>query len=174
MSKYAAKLSAKDGAAYDDFGFCQAGSNCISSDGSTVLVGAPQDNFSTGTATGPGKAYIFVKPQKGWKTTSAFTAKLTASDGATGDLLGWSAAISNNTALVGAVGANGEAYIFSKPKAGWKTTSKFAAKLIASDGAPGDAFGFCVSISGNTAVIGAVNHPYSSGAGPGAAYVFGP
>jgi len=176
-SKFTAQLSAKDGAAYDDFGFCQAGSNCISSDGTTVLVGAPQQDFSTGTATGPGKAYIFVKPASGWKTTTAFNAGLTASDGVTGDAFGWSAAITSDTALVGAVAGNGgtgEAYVFSKPKAGWKTTSKFAAKLVASDGDSGDGFGFTVSISGNTAVVGALNHPSSGGAGPGAAYVFGP
>ena len=176
-SKYAARLSAKDGAAYDDFGFCQAGSNCISTDGSTVLVAAPQFNFSTGQGTGPGKAYIFEKAASGWKTTATFNAKLTAYDGVTGDALGWSAAITSNTAVVGAVAANGStgaAYVFSKPKAGWKTTSKFAAKLAASDGDPGDGFGFTVSISGNTAVVGALNHPYGSVAGPGAAYVFGP
>lgn len=176
-SKYAAKLSAKDGAANDDFGFCQAGSACISSDGKTVLAGAPQFIFSSGTGAGPGKAYVFLKPATGWKTTGKFNAELTASDGVTGDALGWSAAITSNTALVGAVvgnGGTGAAYVFSKPKAGWKTTSKFAAKLVASDGLSGDAFGFCVSISGNTAVVGALNHPAGSSAGPGAAYVFGP
>jgi trimeric autotransporter adhesin len=176
-SKYAAKLSAKDGAAYDDFGFCQAGSSCISSDGTTVLVGAPQYNFSTGTGTGPGKAYVFVKPTTGWKTTATFNAELTASDGVTGDALGWSAAITSNSAAVGAVGSNGGAgavYAYSKPKAGWKTTSKFAAKLVASDGDPGDGFGFIVSISGNTIAVGAPGHPYNGSAGPGAAYVFGP
>ena len=136
-SKYAAKLSAKDGAANDDFGFCQAGSSCISSDGTTVLAGAPQYIFSSGTGAGPGKAYVFVKPATGWKTTENFNAELTASDGVIGDALGWSAAITSNTALVGAVvgdGGTGAAYVFSKPKAGWKTTSKFAAKLVASDG----------------------------------------
>jgi hypothetical protein len=176
-SKYAAKLSAKDGAAYDDFGFCQAGSSCISIDGTTVLVGAPQYNFSTGTGTGPGKAYVFVKPPAGWKTTATFNAELTASNGVTGDALGWSIAITSNTAVVGAVAGNGgtgAAYVYSKPKAGWKTTPNFTAELLASDGAPGDGFGFCASISGNTAVIGAVDHLYSGGAGPGAAYVFGP
>jgi|HubBroStandDraft_6_1064221.scaffolds.fasta_scaffold33456_3 hypothetical protein len=176
-SKFAAKLSAKGGAAYDDFGFCQAGSSCISSDGTTVLAGALQYNFSTGKGTGPGKAYIFVKPATGWKTTSVFNAKLTAGGGVTGDVLGWSAAISANTAVVGAVvgnGGTGAAYVFNKPKTGWKTTSKFAAELTASDGDIGDAFAFSLSISGGTIAVGALNHPDSSIAGPGAAYVFGP
>jgi hypothetical protein len=142
-----------------------------------VLVGAPQQDLSTGTATGPGKAYIFVKPTEGWKTTSAYTAELTAAGGKAGDGLGWSAAIGANTAVVGAVvgnGGAGAAYVFNKPKTGWKTTSKFAAELTASDGYIGDAFAFSVSISGSTIAVGALNHPGSSIAGPGAAYVFGP
>ncbi len=176
-SKFAAKLSAKNGAAYDDFGFCQAGSACISSDGTTVLATALQENFSTGTFTGPGKAYVFVKPAGGWKTTSKFNAELTASDGQMGDAFGWSAAITGNTAVVGAVignGGTGAAYVFNKPKAGWKTTSKFAAKLTPSDGDIGDAFAFSVSISGSTVAVGSINHPAGSTNGPGAAYVFGP
>jgi hypothetical protein len=48
--------------------------------GTTVLVGAPQLNFSTGKPTGPGKAYIFVKPVGGWKTTPKFDSELTATD----------------------------------------------------------------------------------------------
>jgi len=170
-SKAQAKLTASDGAKGDLFGFCQAGSACISSDGKTVLAGAPYaDNLQ-------GKAYIFVQTAGGWKTTSKFNAKLTASDGKAGDVLGWSAAITSNTAVIGAVAGNGgtgAAYVFSKPKAGWKTTSKFAAKLIPSDGDIGDAFAFSVSISGNTAAVGAINHPSGSTNGPGAAYVFGP
>jgi hypothetical protein len=176
-SRFTAKLSARNGAAYDDFGFCQAGSTCITSDGTTVLVGAPQLNFSTGTPTGPGKAYIFVKPPGGWKSTPKFDAELTATDEKTDDLLGWSAAITGNTAVVGAIvgnGGTGAAYVFSKPKAGWKSTSKFAAKLIPSDGDVGDGFAFSVSISGSTIAVGAVNHPDGASAGPGAAYVFGP
>ena len=175
-SKFAAKLSAKDGAAFDDFGFCQAGSACISSDGTTVLVGAPQLNFSTGKTTGPGKAYVFVKPSAGWKTTATFNAKLTASDGQTGDVLGWSAVVSGNKAVVGSVvgnGGTGAAYVFTKPKTGWKTTSKFAAKLVASDGEIGDGFAFSVSVSGNTVAVGSVSHAIG-GSAPGAGYVFGP
>lgn len=172
-SNFTAKLSAKGGAANDDFGFCQAGSNCISGDGTTVLVGAPQVKFPTGKGTGPGKAYIFIKPASGWKTTSAFSAKLTASGGKTGDAMGWSAAISSNLALLGAVGGNA-AYVFTKPKTGWATTSKFTAKLVGSDVSAHAGFGFAVSVSGSTAVAGAVSQPYGSGPGPGAVYVFGP
>ena len=41
-------------------------------------------------------------------------------------------------------------------------------KLLASDGATGDHFGYAVSVSGNTAVVGA----YNKDSGRGAAYVY--
>jgi hypothetical protein len=176
-SKFKAKLTASDGAVGDFFGFCQAGSVCISSDGTTVLAGAPQLGSTTGP-TGPGKAYVFVRPESGWATTSEFQAELTASDGQIGDAFGWSAAIRDNSAVVGAVnggsGRTGAAYLFVKPLSGWETTSTFNASLIPSDGVIGDAFAFSVGISGNTVVAGAINHPSGSNPGPGAAYVFGP
>lgn len=170
-SKFKAVLTASDGVTGDQFGFCQAGSACISSDGTTVLAGAPFANRAQG------KAYVFVQPKGGWKTTANFNAELTPSDGKAGDVLGWSAAITSNTAVVGAVvgnGGTGAAYVFNKPKTGWKTTSKFTAELTASNGNIGDAFAFSVSISESTIAVGALNHPDSSIAGPGAAYVFGP
>lgn len=162
-----AKLTAKDGVSGDLFGFCQVGSSCISSDGTTVLAGAPYANSFAG------KGYVFVEPAAGWATTSKFNAELTLSDGQA-DFLGWSAAITDNTAVVGAVvgnGGTGAAYVFTKPKNGWKTTSKFKAELTASDGTSGDAFAFSLGISGNTIVVGSINA--TGGAGPGAAYVFG-
>jgi hypothetical protein len=169
-SKFKAKLTASDGVTGDLFGFCQAGSSCISSDGKTVLAGAP---YANGTE---GKAYIFVEPTTGWATTSAFNAELTLSDGQT-DYLGWSAAITDTTAVVGAIGENsftGAAYIFDKPASGWVTTSTPNFSLIPSDGVIGDVFAFSVGISGNTVAVGAINHTAGSTNGPGAAYVFGP
>ena len=88
------------------------------------------------------------------------TAKLTASDGAAGDQLGWSVAISGNTVVVGAFGATigsnaeqGAAYVFVKAGATWTTMTE-TAKLTASDGAAGDRLGFSVGISGDTVVAG--------------------
>jgi FG-GAP repeat len=132
-----------------------------------VLSAAPQ---ISATSTGAGKAYIFVKPASGWKTTSHFTAELTASDGNPGDAFGWSPALTSNRAVIGAVGANA-AYIFSKPKSGWKTTSHFNAKLTPADGSKG-AFGFSTAISGSTIVVGALGSPRNGG--PGATFVFAP
>ncbi len=46
------------------------------------------------------------------------------------------------------------------------------AELIASDGAANDNFGYSVSVSGSTALIGAPNHTVNGHADQGAAYVF--
>jgi hypothetical protein len=163
-SKAQAKLTASDGVSGDWFGFCQAGSTCLSGDGTTVLATAPAANSFAG------KGYVYVEPPGGWATTSKFDAELTPSDGQT-ILLGWSAAITDGTAVLGAVaGSNGgAAYVVTKPKSGWKTTSKFEAELIPGDGFNGDDFAFSVGISGNTIVVGAP----TGGSGAGTAYVFG-
>ena len=177
-SKFKAKLTASDGQASDFFGFCNFGGRCLSADGKTLIVAAPQGD-SAGS-TGPGKAYIFLEPSKGWKTTSHFTAKLTASDGVTGDNFGFSASISETGALavIGAEFANtsqGAAYVYGKPKSGWKTTSKFTAKLTASDGRPYSFFSYGgAAVSGNTVAVGAAGTKVGTNKDQGAAYVFGP
>ena len=102
-------------------------------------------------------------------------AKLLASDGADGDLFGIAAAVSPDTAVVGAyldddTGSNfGSAYVFVRSGTTWTQQ----AKLVASDGAVDDQFGFSVAVSGDTAVVGA---PFDddSGSSSGSAYVFGP
>lgn len=87
---------------------------------------------------------------------------------------GESVALSNdgNTLVVGAPGANdinnaqGAAYIFTRSGGSWVSPYK----LVASDGATGDYFGFSVSISadGNTILVGA---PYKSSE-RGSAYIY--
>ena len=97
-------------------------------------------------------------------------AKLTAGDGASGDLFGFAVAISNSnsTAIVGAFGkgpgGTGAAYAFVRSGTRWSQQ----AELKASDGAPSDQFGTSVAISGSTAVVGA----YRKDSGAGAAYIF--
>jgi trimeric autotransporter adhesin len=173
-----AELTASDGEAGDFFGFCNFGGGCISANGKTAIIGAPQGGCCG--STGPGKAYVFIEPGEGWATTSQFTAELTASDGATGDNFGFSAAISANgsTVVIGAEAANtwqGAAYVFAKPKSGWETTSKFEAKLTASDGKPYSFFSYGgAAISGKTVAVGAAGAAVGSNADQGAAYVFGP
>ena len=61
----------------------------------------------------------------------------------------------------------GAAYIFERNGSSWNQV----AKLIASDGAPGDYFGYSVSISGNYAIVGAYNED-DNGTHSGSAYIF--
>jgi hypothetical protein len=85
------------------------------------------------------------------------TDKLLASDGAANDYFGWSVAITGDTAVIGAWGdadsgyGTGSAYVFRYDGASWVQQ----AKLLASDGEANDWFGISVSISGDTALIGA-------------------
>ncbi len=85
-----AKLTAGDGAAYDNFGYSVALS------GDTALVGAYGDD-------GNGSAYVFTRFGIAWNQQ----AKLIAADGAAGDYFGVSVALSGETALVGASGDDG-------------------------------------------------------------------
>jgi uncharacterized protein (DUF2345 family) len=158
-----AKLTASDGAVSDGFGFSVAIS------GDTVVVGAPGKNSFQGAA------YVFVKPIGGWNGNLTQTAKLTASDGLTFDLFGYSVAISGDTVVVGARsknGSRGAAYVFVKPSSGWSGNLTETAKLTASDGAVADEFGFSVAISGDTVVVGAPFADISPNSNQGTAYVF--
>ncbi|HEY6273748.1 MAG TPA: FG-GAP repeat protein, partial [Terriglobales bacterium] len=159
-----AELTASDGASSDDFGASAAIS------GDTVVVGAPEGYPEV---SGPGAIYIFVRPSNGWANMTQ-TAKLTASDGVTGDLLGSSVSIDGGTIVAGApnaaVGSNqlqGAVYLFVEPAGGWVDMTE-TAKLTASDGAYQDNLGLSTSISGNTVVAGAPGANSLSGA----AYVF--
>ncbi len=83
--------------------------------------------------------------------------KITGSDGAAEDLFGVSVSISGDYAVVGAYidddngDSSGSAYVFKRTGTSWAQE----AKLLPSDGAAGDNFGFSVSISGDYAVVGA-------------------
>ena len=103
--------------------------------------------------------------------------ELLASDRATNDVFGISVALSadGNTALIGAYNKsdslptattqNGAAYVFVRSGTSWTQQQK----LLASDKATNDWFGYSVALSadGNTALIGANNKSDN-----GAAYVF--
>ncbi len=170
-SVFDAKLTASDGAAGDMLGGLGKPFPDVGISGDTVVVGTASAQI--GSNSSQGAAYVFVKPATGWAATSMFNAKLTASDGQAGDLFGYTVAINGDTVVVASsVFTPGFAYVFFKPATGWATTSTFDAKLTASDGAPGDAFGVA-SISGDTAVIGAEFANIGTNALQGAAYVFG-
>jgi hypothetical protein len=151
------KLLALDGTARDQFGMT------VSLSGDTALIGAPQDddngNFS-------GSAYVFTHNGTTWTQQQ----KLLASDGAPSDGFGFSVSIVGDTALIGAPGNcdNGSVYVFTRTGATWTQQQK----LLASDGAAGDWLGFSVSLSGDTALIGAWRNDGNGSWWSGSAYVF--
>jgi len=163
------KLLASDGTAFDSFGL----SVSISND--TALVGS---YFHKVGANGlQGAAYVFER-NAGGSNNWGESKILTASDGAVADEFGWSVAISNDTAVVGAinakVGANfqqGKAHVFERNRGGANNWGE-AKRLVASDGAAVDDFGIRVAISGNTVVVGAFFHDVSGKENQGSAYVY--
>ena len=101
-------------------------------------------------------------------TTFDEISKLTASDAAQNDKLGWAVSVSGNIAVVGAPndGAEvGAAYVFDV------NTGNELFKLTASDWANFDEFGYSVAVTGNRAVIGA-RYDDDHGMQSGSAYVF--
>ena len=158
-----AKLLAGDGQPFDQFG------SAVSIVGDTALVGA---YFATVDGTfAQGAAYVFIRTGQTWSQQ----ARLLAGDGAEGDLLGLSVALSGDTALVGAygddIGSNvdqGSAYVFIRAGSTWTQQ----AKMVADDGAASDRFGSSVALDGDTALLGALFHDTGGDANRGAAYVF--
>jgi hypothetical protein len=98
---------------------------------------------------------------------------MTANDAASGDAFGSAVAISRDTLVAGAYGADGftgSAYIFERNQDGTDRWGQVG-KLTADDAAGGDFFGWSVSISGNTTAVGA---PFDDdgGGSSGSTYVF--
>lgn len=153
------KLLAADNAAGDHFGYS------VALDGGTALIGAPYDDDQ-------GSAYVFVRAADGtWRQQ----AKLTAGDGAAEDSFGYSVAVADGAAVIGAPydddqgNSSGSAYVFVRAADG---TWSRQAKLAASDGAAEDSLGFSVALDGGTAVIGAKNCDPATFLCSGSAYVF--
>ena len=137
--------------------------------GDTLVVGAPRADTAGGLEAG--KCYVFVRSGATWAQQQV----LTAADGAFSDWLGVSVSLSADTVLAGtysndnAGGVNaGAAYVFLRSGTTWTQQQK----LLASDGAAEDFFGLSVSVSGDTALIGAWGDDNGWGPNAGAAYVF--
>jgi len=95
--------------------------------------------------------------------------KVTAGDAATGDSFGWSVSISEDTAIIGAIGdddSTGSAYIFKKKGSNWLQQGK----LVPNDGAPNENFGVSVSVDGGTAIVGSWLN--NNGFNTGSAYIY--
>jgi FG-GAP repeat len=104
--------------------------------------------------------------------------ELTASHGLRGEELGESVAVSGNTIVVGTPNyvlaatntEQGAAYVFTRSASGWAHAR--VARLTAARGQSEELFGACVSVSGDTIVVGAPFREVGGHAGQGAAYVF--
>ncbi len=156
-------LTANDGRADDHLGWSVALS------GTTALVGAPVDDV--GTQVDQGSAYIFVQNGNLWGQQ----ARLTAADGLAQHYFGVSVALSGYTALVGEYNdlifsnmGQGSAYVFNRSGTVWSQQQK----LVASDGAAGDYFGYSVALSGDTLLVGAYSAEFGASTDQGAVYVF--
>jgi hypothetical protein len=176
--------------------------HAVSVSGDTVVVSG---HFEGSSATGvngdqsdtnapaSGAAYVFVRNGTNWSQQ----AYLKASNTDAGDEFGYSVAVSQETAVIGALfedsaatGVNGNqadnsattsgaAYVFIRDGTNWSQQ----AYLKASNTEAGDGFGISVAVSGSTVVVGSnVEDSNSTGVngdqsnndanGSGAAYVF--
>ena len=155
-----AKLTAANASIFGSF------SNSVSISGDTTVIGSSGDNDAGSMS---GSASVFVRTGAVWTQQ----AKLTAADATAGDLFGFSVSISGDTAIIGAFGdddagnLSGSAYVFVRTGGGWTQR----AKLSAADATDSDLFGWSVSISGDTAVIGAWQDD-DAGDRSGSAYIF--
>jgi len=194
-----AYLKASNTGADDLFG------HAVAISGDTVVVGAPQEdssatgvngNQASNTAPNSGAAYVFVRSGTTW-TQQAYLKASNASVISSDDRFGQSVAISGDTVVVGAnredsnaTGVNGNqnndsalesgaAYVFVRSGTTWSQQ----AYLKSSNTGDFDFFGWSVSVSGNTVVVGAYpedsnatgvngNQADNSASASGAAYVF--
>ncbi|MFT5424694.1 MAG: hypothetical protein ACI89L_002492 [Phycisphaerales bacterium] len=153
-----AKLLPSDGAAGDFFGLA------IAIDNGVVAVGAYPDDNENGSTSG--SAYLFDA------ATGLQTAKLLPSDGAASDYFGFSIAIDSGVVAVGAYydddnGSNsGSAYLFDA------ATGIQTAKLLPTDGAADDQFGWAIAIDNGVVAVGTNRDDNENGSYAGSAYLF--
>ncbi|MDD3686717.1 MAG: MBG domain-containing protein, partial [Bacteroidales bacterium] len=156
----------------------------VSISGNYIVVGAYQEDENasgTGTVSNSGSAYVYKNNAGTW----AFQQKICASDRFTDDFFGQSVAIDGQYIIVGAwredenaagsatLAQAGSAYVFKNTADVWTQTQK----IVASDRAAADYFGWSVALSGNYAIIGAYAEDENSGGSgtmseAGSAYIF--
>ncbi len=155
------QLTLIDGASGDYFG------HSVALSGDTALVGAKQDDV--GANGDQGSASVFVRAASTW----TFRDQLIEADGAAGDGLGHSVALSGDTALVGAFywagpSRRAAASVFTRSGGEWTEQDQ----LAAADGSAADAAGYSVAVSGDTALIGAPYDDVGADVDEGSAYAF--
>lgn len=150
----------EEGASFADFG------RAVAISGDTIVVGARQlDNEKEGAA------YVFVRSGETW---TKHRDKLIDPHGSKGNQLGWSVAVSGDTALVGSLWDRehsadaGAALVFVRSGETWDLEQK----LYAPDGVAKGRFGFSVALSGTTAVVTSLNDYPGAPPASGSAHVF--
>jgi FG-GAP repeat protein/putative Ig domain-containing protein len=157
------KLTASDGAANDLFGFS------VAIEGDTAIIGAHLADV--GVNVNQGAAYVFTRSGGVWSELQ----KLTAPDGAAGDLFGMSVALDAETAVIGAGGKlvrgdadAGAAYVFTLSGGMWVGIQI----LLPDIRGAGDFFGAAVALSGDTVLIGSWGDDIGANTNQGSAVVF--
>ncbi|MHC4444910.1 MAG: hypothetical protein ACYTBZ_10350 [Planctomycetota bacterium] len=157
------KLTASDGANYDNFGYS------VSIDGEVALIGAPYDNDRESSA---GSAYVFRRHGSSWVQEDELSSYYVDEY----DYFGESVSISGGVAVIGAPyddengNSSGVAYVFR-----WNPSIPGSwieeERMVASDNAAKDYFGKSVSLSGKVALIGSPNND-GGAVDSGSAYMY--
>lgn len=154
------KLYGPNGEFVDWFGWA------IAADGANVLIASRGDDDGGNLA---GAAHVY----RLFGKSLVHRQQIMPADVEPGDEFGSAVGLHGDRAIVGAWREDergldaGAAYIFRLDNGAWVEE----AKLTASDGLPGDGFGYAAAISGNYAVVGAYARD-DLGFSTGAAYVF--
>jgi hypothetical protein len=123
--------------------------SAISIDNNTALVGADFGNPDMNSRH-QGAVYVIIREGYTW----VIQAKLSASDGAPGDMFGSAVSLDGDTALIGAYDADdhrGTAYVFTRSNTTWSLQGQ----LFVPDRKSWDHYGRSVALKGDTAFIGA-------------------
>lgn len=137
-----ARLTASDGRIDDQFG------HDVAVSGNTIVVGTYCNQRS-------GRAYIFEKPDGGWRDMSE-TAIVSRSDSIQSDYFGSTVEIYKETIAVSAYGKNekrGSIYLYQKSDAGWVNPSLIT-EITLSDLESGAEFGYALDLDNDALVVG--------------------
>jgi hypothetical protein len=153
------KIVPSDGVTDAQFGIA------VALDNNTALIAANRDDDN---GIRSGSAYVYTRTGTTWTQQ----AKLIASDGATEERFGIDVALEGDTALIGSETPDngdysGSVYVFTRSGTTWTQQ----AKLLASDGAAADWFGFSIALDGDIALF-AASLDDDKGAQSGSAYIF--
>ncbi|MEQ9286549.1 MAG: cadherin domain-containing protein, partial [Cyclobacteriaceae bacterium] len=172
----ASKIVASDREAEDWFGRFSVGI----SEGYAIVGVDNKDGTEDNSLDDSGAAYLFKKDDQGqWFPVK----KLIADDRASDDNFGYSVAVSDNYAVVGAwqkhydyggpdqVTFAGAVYVFEKNQGGPDNWGQVQ-KLLASDRSVSEWFGNTVAIAGNEIMVGAISEGSVGLRQSGAVYVF--